>query len=218
MNNPTLAQTQHAMLSNIIDAQIEVTHYQNELFPAKQLLQVYQNNYISSLRSALKSTYSAVFRLVGEDFFNYMVNYYAKDNSPKTGNIQDYGHNFYQFIKTFKPCQSLPYLADIALLEYDYECCYYGQNVLFDIAENYPNFNQKKLSSSLDNIHILKSAYPIIAIWQLNEDSPPLDLQQTGDNVLLYKHNQKIKVLKLSQEVFDDLMNLKKRRKVCQWL
>jgi hypothetical protein len=147
----------------------------NGNFNGKDLIKIYRNNYYITLTSVLSSTYSCIKRLVGKDFFKFLSKQYIDENQPTSGNIINYGDSFANFIANCKQCDSLPYLSDVAKLEFYFEKCYFSKNQEF----------------------VLDSKYPIIQIWQIDENSDDLDLNKGGDCIKIYKHNQEVLVEKI---------------------
>lgn len=81
-------------------------------------LAVYRNNVRVTLREVLRDRFAVVSQLVGEDFFNAMAGEYVRANLPASPVLLDYGAGFPDFIAGFSPAGSLPYLADVARLEW----------------------------------------------------------------------------------------------------
>jgi hypothetical protein len=80
-------------------------------------LGVYRNNVISSLVGALADSFPVVQELVGEEFFRAMAAVFVRQSPPRSRVLALYGEAFPDFVQTFEPAQSLPYLADVARLE-----------------------------------------------------------------------------------------------------
>lgn len=187
------------------------SNYQDsEKFLANNLIQVYQNNYQANFIETLKASYRCVCQLVGEDFFDYLAGSYLAKYPPSQGFLQQYGQNFSAFIGTIKECQDLPYLIDIAQLEYLYEQCYRHQGSELDFAQyDLDLADNELLEKIIYQAYLLQSDYPIIDIWQLDDNSSELDINKGGDNVLLYKHNAEIVVMKISSKHYQKLMHIK---------
>lgn len=85
--------------------------------PARRFA-VYRNNVITSLVDALASTFPVVQELVGVEFFRAMAAVFARSSPPESPVLALYGRLFPDFIEAFGPASSVPYLADVARLEY----------------------------------------------------------------------------------------------------
>src|SRR5437868_11212702 len=59
---------------------------------------VYRNNVVASLTEALKDTFPAVFRIVGEDFFCAMAREYLKKTPPASPILLHFGGSLPDFI------------------------------------------------------------------------------------------------------------------------
>ena len=178
-----LENIQKLFAKDIINNQARGAYLQQQGFNRADLIQIYSNNYITSLTNVLKASYSCIVRLVGNDFFKFVAREYIAKHPVKTGNIQEYGAEFTNFINNFEPCNSLPFLTDIAKLEYAYEVCYRSQCARF----------------------LIESKYPIIKIWQLNKNSDKLDINSGADNVFVYKINDDVVVERITPKIFKQL-------------
>jgi hypothetical protein len=78
---------------------------------------VYRNNVTVSLIDALADTFPVVQVLVGETFFRAMARVFAQTNPPRSRLMVYYGDSFADFVASFPPAASVPYLADVARLE-----------------------------------------------------------------------------------------------------
>jgi hypothetical protein len=81
-------------------------------------LAVYRNNVVVSLIEALAETFPVVQELVGETFFRGMAGVFVRHDPPQSVQLVDYGAEFPAFIERFDPARSVPYLADVARLEF----------------------------------------------------------------------------------------------------
>ncbi|MDX9994773.1 MAG: DNA-binding domain-containing protein [Rhodocyclaceae bacterium] len=79
---------------------------------------VYRNNVIVSLVDALADSYPVVQALVGEDFFRAMAGEFVRRSPPRSPVLAGYGEDFAAFVAHFPPAAGLPYLADMARLEW----------------------------------------------------------------------------------------------------
>ena len=85
--------------------------------PARRLA-VYRNNVTSSLIDALADTFPVVQQLVGTEFFRAMSAVFVHRYPPRSRILAHYGEGFAAFVADFEPAASLPYLPDVARLEF----------------------------------------------------------------------------------------------------
>lgn len=79
---------------------------------------VHRNNVASSLAAALADTFPVVQELVGREFFRAMAGVFVREHPPASPVLVRYGERFPAFIGGFAPAASVPYLADVARLEF----------------------------------------------------------------------------------------------------
>jgi hypothetical protein len=94
--------------------------------PVPKRFSVYRNNIVVSLKEALKDGFPAVASLVGEVFFAAMSDVYIRQYPPKSPILALYGDDFDQFIASFEPAAALPYLSEVAQLEYALRQAYHS--------------------------------------------------------------------------------------------
>ncbi len=81
-------------------------------------LDVHRNNAMVSLIDALAATFPVTQALVGEDFFADMARERVLADPPRSPIALRHGEGFADFIAGFGPAADVPYLADVARLEY----------------------------------------------------------------------------------------------------
>lgn len=79
---------------------------------------VYRNNVVVGLIDALADSFPVTQALVGEEFFRAMAREFVRAAPPRSPVLALYGAGFGDFMADFPPAASLPYLADLARLEY----------------------------------------------------------------------------------------------------
>ena len=179
-------------------------------------IKIYQNNVLITLHDTLKNRYGAIYQLVGEDFFKHITNEYIKANKSNSGNLDDYGHNFAEFISAIPQLESYPYLKDVAKLEWALHNAYF--------APNSPAINKEALSEippeSLDKIkfkihpsrHLIASQYPIDKIWEISQEnydgSVDIDVNSGEANILVVRPEYKINTIKIGKDEFKFLTSI----------
>lgn len=89
---------------------------------------VYRNNVYASLMDVLAGRFPVVARLVGEEFFRAMARSYIAREPPRSAVLIRYGASFPAFIASFAPAESVPYLVDIASLEWAWHAAYHAED------------------------------------------------------------------------------------------
>ena len=79
---------------------------------------VYRNNVVHSLVNVLTDSFPVVHQLVGDEFFGAMARRYLADHPPASPLMHRYGAGLPAWIADFEPAAALPYLSDMARLEW----------------------------------------------------------------------------------------------------
>lgn len=96
--------------------------------PAEQALDIYRNNTSGTRVRALTDIFPACCRILGERYFRQLLNGYLHDYPPQTSDLNEYGHDFCHFLEHQSgryELSQLPYLSDLAELEYKIHSLYY---------------------------------------------------------------------------------------------
>jgi hypothetical protein len=139
---------------------------------------VYRNNVSVSLVDALADTFAVVQELVGEDFFRAMALLFVRSHPPKTRILAHYGDEFAAFIALFEPATSLPYLADVARVEYARVQSYHAA----DVAA-LPSSALTALLTDPDarvalhpSLHVISSKHAAFSLWAAHQGA--IDLRE----------------------------------------
>jgi len=87
---------------------------------------VYRNNVAVALTESLRSTFPVVEQLVGSDCFNALALPYALRCPPQSAVLLRYGEGFADYLQANAAAIGLPYLADVARIEWDWIAAYYA--------------------------------------------------------------------------------------------
>lgn len=157
-------------------------------------LQVYRNHVMLSLRTALATTFPVVRRLVGEDFFAHLVRAFVIRHPPASSCLSDFGGALAGFIECFAPSAPLPYLADVARLEWALNQAWHSPvETALDPAALSAVDPDRLAASSLSlqpSIQLVVSAWPLEAIWRANQperDGTGVDLAAGGCALLVWR-------------------------------
>jgi len=79
---------------------------------------VYRQAIDANYRRALGATFPVVRALVGAAFFDAAVDAFVAAHPPASGDLNVYGAEFADFLAGYEPASTLPYLPDVARLEW----------------------------------------------------------------------------------------------------
>ena len=147
-------------------------------------IEVYRRNVLANLHDALALSYPVTRRLVGEAFFREASDAFAHAFPSTSGDLHAFGDRFARFIAAYPHARAVPYLADVARLEW---ACHesYGAadspRFEFDALARVPQPLLGAIRFVLaPSVRLLRSAHPIAAIWEANQpgrDGSPLRTQ-----------------------------------------
>ena len=108
-----LAEFQDSFVTNLLSRELAD-------MPARDsaAMAVYRNTVMKGLIDALAANYPTVFKLVGEEWFGAAASEFIRHNPPSTSILAEYGKEFVAFLSSFTPAVKLPYLSDVAHLDW----------------------------------------------------------------------------------------------------
>jgi len=169
-------------------------------------MDVYRHNVLGNYRKALAATFPVVRRLVGAAFFNAAVDAFGRAHPSTRGDVNRYGGDLPRFLASYGPACALPYLPDVASLEWAIDQA--------EIAADAPGFDLAALAAVPSDAYadlrlvlhpsaqLLESRYPVLRIWQVNQpavaDPPAVDLGEGGDLLLIARGARGVAVERVS--------------------
>ncbi|MEX2201373.1 MAG: DNA-binding domain-containing protein [Dongiaceae bacterium] len=191
---PALRELQSQLKAAILDGDLEaVAHLvQPDRLTAVDRLRIYRNHTRSSLVAALADNFPVTCRLVGREFFEAAAKRFIAGNPPSEPCLSAYGAAFPEFLAGFEAAQSLPYLPDVARLEWlRIEVTHASRPAPLDLealAALPPVAQSGLILTLLPSVRLLASPYPIDRIWLANQetDVPAIDLNEGGCRLLVF--------------------------------
>lgn len=167
---------------------------------------IYRNNVLVNYRKTLAATYPVVRRLVGAPFFNAAVDAFVRAYPSRHGDVNRYGGEFARFLAAYPPARELPYLPDVARLEWAIDQAAIAADARqldLDALAAVPGESFESLRFVLSpSAHFLASPYPILRIWQVNQDGfegdDTVDLGAGGDSLLVLRGASGVTIERLS--------------------
>ena len=164
-------------------------------------LQIYRNNLFETRIAAIGAVYPVVARLVGTDFIRCAAKAYSQLVHMRCGDLHEFGDRLPEFLRDYVPAAGLPYLADVARLEWAYHRAYHGAQLpaldpirIRQVPVGAQGSLRLQLQPSAD---LIRSPYPILRIWQANQPGA-LDaesrifLDEGGVNLLVVQQDLEI--------------------------
>ena len=117
---PTLLETQSIFFDTVLRAMPAqaAAFIAGDDETAPERLAVYRDTALGVLTTALRLTYPAVCRIVGEEFLEAAAEIFIAQAPPVSAYLNDYGAGFADFLAAFPPARPLSYLPAMAALEW----------------------------------------------------------------------------------------------------
>jgi len=168
----------------------------------EQRLNIYRNNTRLGLTAALRDVYPVVNCLVGDAFFDWLSADYIRSYPLQSASLLIYGGYFAELIARFEAAQGLPYLADIARLEWLWHEAYHvadAQSLPLSALTVIDPAQYVQLAFRLHpSARFIISDYPIERIWASNQPEYQgrecIDLRAGGCRLLLYRPQCQVKI------------------------
>ncbi len=179
-------------------------------------LSVYRNNVFHSLTDVLKDTFPAVASVVGEAFFEALCVAYIKTSPPREAAMIHYGDTFPGFIASFKHARELPYLADLAKLEWMIHSAYYQAEATPLPLEHFSALSNTDLAAARLIFHpsfaLISSPYAIFSIHEFQDDDQQKATlnYNSPENVMVIRPQAEVNHYQISQTLihfFELLLN-----------
>lgn len=157
--------------------------------PAGRRFDVYRNNVAVSLTEALETAFPVIRKLVGDANFKLLAGTFLRAHPPTSPLMMLYGTEMPGFLGSFEPTRSLGYLPDVARLELALRESYHAADetpidplALQALATDALMASTLTLAPSL---RLVRSSWPIHAIWAFNMADGPKPAAAAEDVVVL---------------------------------
>lgn len=165
---------------------------------------VYRNNVTVSLINAMADIFPAVQKITGEEYFRAMAREYVRAYPPSSPLLFLYGQDFAEFIESFDPAKTMPYLADVARAERGWLTAYHAADQKPLEAAILGAVDPARMAEVCFEPHpatfLLQSRYPVHDIFLMNRDFmevSALDMS-IGQNLMLTRPELDIRIIQTS--------------------
>jgi len=153
--------------------------FARELFAGGERLRTHRETVLGSLADALEATHPVCLRLVGPDFFRALARRFAREVPSRSPDLNDFGAELGEYLERFEPARALPYLPDVARLEWAlHRARHAGDAPPLDAAAlaALPEGERAEFPFRLaPGTTLVESPYPIDRIWEVNQPGWPGD-------------------------------------------
>jgi len=200
-------------------------HLKGHRFAPEDLLKIYQNNFVISLSESLAASFPMTRRLVGETFFDQAARRFVLSQPMIDANVLGYGAGFPQLLGELAAPFELPYITDLAQLEWCYaevaNLAGYQQAFPFEQLQQLDESQQSRLIFELNHsARLLHSPYPVFSIYQmvLAEQVDPIELDRPQSGVLWRISPTDTRMMLLSPQQTEVIQRLFRRENLSELL
>lgn len=146
---------------------------------ALRRLQLHRHHIATSLGGALAATFATIAAVVGPDFFQRLARDFIVGSPPGSPVLSQYGERFPEFVAIKQEMHGLPYLVDVARLDWALNVAFHSPlEPRLSAAElaALPEESLPELSVRLPaGSSLIESAWPLDLIWQASQPGASVD-------------------------------------------
>ncbi len=177
-----LLELQHAVYRSLVERDDDeaAALIRSDGLAAAERLSIYRNTLFGTLTNALRLSYPAVHRLVGADFFEVAAHRFISSQLPRGACLDHYGAGFADLLAQFPAASSVPYLPDVARLEWSISRALHAPDAPpLDVpALAAVGVSSQELVSFAPHpsLGLIRASYPVDTIWRavLEQDDETL--------------------------------------------
>ena len=179
--------------------------------PGRERLSVYAAGYLARIREALMEVYEAVHHVVGNPEFSQLAEAYAVCHPSHEYNLSLVGRSVPEFLTTYALTQQLPFLPDLARLEWLVAEAFHAQE-----APSLDPTSLKSVSPDMwdhlrlifhPSVRLVDSSWPLLDIWHARtrkRHAIDIELVNRPQRVLIFRARFQVRCELIDewQEVF----------------
>jgi hypothetical protein len=164
-------------------------------------MQAYRGNVFGNWSKALAGAYPIVRKIVGQEFFDALAREYARAHASASGDLNEFGGELARFVENFPHTVDLPYLPDVARMEWLAHRAHYAADPTpFDFKTALPENPRFRLAPPCT---LLASRWPLGRIWQVHQDDHDdefdVDLAAGPDRIVVHRPRWRVQVRSLAR-------------------
>ena len=169
-------------------------------------LGLYRGNVQANAVKALASAYPVVAKLVGDAFFGGLARAFAAVTPSTSGDLNEYGEGFAEFVAAFEPARDLGYLHDVARLDWRVHRAHYAADAAPLEVAKLATVSPERAGDVVLVLHpacaIVESPWPLARLWQIHQHDYDgafdVDWHAAGGAVLVERAHWRVSVRALA--------------------
>ena len=168
----------------------------------RRRLGLYRGNVQVNARKALGNAYPICAKLVGEEFFAGLAFEYAACAPSASGDLNEYGVGFAAFLEGFAPVAQVPYLPDVARLEWRVHRAHYAADAPSLDITRLASVSPDRYDALTVTLHpacaLIESSWPLARLWVVHQPgfdgAFDVDFETGPERVLVYRPAFRVQV------------------------
>ncbi len=162
---------------------------------------LYRGNLVGAWQKALSNTYPVLRAIVGAEFFDAMARAYGLAHPGSSGDLNRFGGEMSAFVGAFEPARALPYLPDVAALEWQVHRAHFAADAEPLPRQRLAALLPHDLLATRFDLHPacawIASTHPLATIWRAHQPEPLCalpNLPAAGEIALVVRPRWKVEV------------------------
>ena len=136
-------------------------------------LAIYRANMVAAADKALSAAYPVIRQVVGPEFFHGLAREYQRGTPSTSGDLTEFGATFDVFLAGFEHVRTMPYLSDLARLEWAVHRAYGAADApdwdAATLAAVEPDQQAAIRFQWSPGLAVVESRYPIVRVWTIHQ-------------------------------------------------
>jgi hypothetical protein len=179
----------------------------------RERMDIYRNNARLNRIAALTDAFPNVAQLVGTEYFGALARAYIDRTPAKSANLHDDGAELPAFIRGFAPAANLPYLSDVAEVDWLLHRAYFAADATAIDRSTLAELGSERFAAAslrfMPSVGLGRSLlWPIADILRMHAGGPPACLGVGGQSMLIWREGFSVRWQALAQAEADTMAAL----------
>ena len=183
----------------------------DDTLSAEQRFGIYKGSVHGILTQALGTMFPVCKTLVGDKFFDNMCDLFINEYPPKTTYFAEYGSDLPAFLSSFEHVKDIPYIVDIARLEWARQIVWHASTVEVADFSALATLNEEQQSNVVfqlaKNMHLIESDFRIDELWFAHQPESDIKFEDININqavrLIVRKDQGSLKISIMSENESD---------------